>query len=82
MDLYSKDDDDQDAPEDADGDHDGDTDECEEIAGDIIEAVKSGDKAALAAALKQFRHYEDSESEPEEKHGKGLLIALGSPKKG
>jgi len=80
MDLYSKDEDEAEEMDEGEDSHD----ECEEIAGDIIEAVKSGDKAALAAALKQFRHYEDSESGDDDAKGKhgGVLIALGSPKKG
>lgn len=75
MDLYSKDDDAETESDESSGD------ECEEIAGDIIDAVKSGDKAALAAALKQFRHYDDSGSSDEKSDHGGVLIALGKPKK-
>lgn len=64
------------------GDDSGSDDECVQIAGDILDAVKKGDKETLASALKQFIHYENSE--PADKsagNGHGLLIALG-PKKG
>lgn len=82
MDLMQKDDDAEESSPDVGGD------ECVEIAHDIIDALKSEDAEALSAALKQFIHYEgggdegEDESSSSPSKGHGLLIALGSPKKG
>ena len=82
MDLYSKDDDEEPKDEGEESEAEG-GDEYEDIAQDIIDASRDGDAATLASALKQLVEKCGSKSMGDDSHeGKGVLIALGSPKKG